>query len=487
LDFALIIMYHIFMDEQTPPQTIDAAAARNEPEATEKTNRPSGIMQRVRALLLAGGMTLAAFTGAHAASPDAVMSQPGQPALSSPDTVENPVPTATPVPSRSDRPERPTPDPEKQQSIDVRGVLREVSNQPNQENISLMIPEISLTGSDITVVVMVTGERTVSSVTVPLASLVGKMLGGDQELLLNPSATTEVTGSLFVTRIEAELQKIGAELTKESRAALLEKASLVVGRNEKTVIIKSTLPRRVSINLDGERQEIEITPDNYSLNIDRSSAYPPNTIFPEDPPSINVSINSGGKNFSSGKFDLVTPEHLVVRVGATSGSGEGVARPPLADSNPQEEATTPSVGATPEVVPAQRSSSVTVRVGGDAPGSHAESPAGSNQSPENNWLKEWQPNETVNLRTWWDDMTSKGYISVDSLAQQFAGNRILSLLNNHVLVPNPVEYWSLKKVVVGTCRGVLRDAITEGQGHIKISSEAFSSIPGGDNCQVSVK
>ena len=109
----------------------------------------------------------------------------------------------------------------------------------------------------------------------------------------------------------------------------------------------------------------------------------------------------------------------------------------------------------------------------------------SKQEEESKWTtKEWEPDEKVPLREWWNDMTSKGYIKVDSIAKQFGGDSIYDVINNSHLVPNPQEYHTKGHPFIGNCNTSLDRLVRDGKGHISISSEAYSQIPGADNCQV---
>lgn len=108
------------------------------------------------------------------------------------------------------------------------------------------------------------------------------------------------------------------------------------------------------------------------------------------------------------------------------------------------------------------------------------------QSEESRWTKEWNQNETISIRDWWNDMIEKGYIRIDSTAQKFAGDKISAMLDN-ILVPNPHEYYKSGKPFIGGCVSTLNELISTSQGHISISSEALSQIPGGSACQIFVK
>lgn len=108
-----------------------------------------------------------------------------------------------------------------------------------------------------------------------------------------------------------------------------------------------------------------------------------------------------------------------------------------------------------------------------------------NQREDSKWTsKEWEQNEKIPLTEWWNDMVSKGHIKVDSLAQQFAGDKIDDLVGSSHLVPNPHEYWSQGNPFIGDCKKSLDRLVRDSSGHISISSEAYSQIPGANNCQV---
>ncbi|MDO8658042.1 MAG: hypothetical protein Q7K55_04830 [Candidatus Levybacteria bacterium] len=111
-------------------------------------------------------------------------------------------------------------------------------------------------------------------------------------------------------------------------------------------------------------------------------------------------------------------------------------------------------------------------------------------TPKNNkeasrWTEQkWTANQTVPLKEWWDDMVAKRYIKIDSVAQQYAGDIINNLRNNSNLVPNPVKYYEQHYGFVGNCRKSLEDLVQQGQGHIQVTPEAYSQIPGADNCDI---
>jgi len=96
----------------------------------------------------------------------------------------------------------------------------------------------------------------------------------------------------------------------------------------------------------------------------------------------------------------------------------------------------------------------------------------------------WEPNQTIPISKWWDDMIAKGYIRIDSLAEQYAGDKIRGMLNSLDLVPNPKDYYKTQRAFAGSCFTQLQELATEGQGHITISQEAFDQVPGGKNCDI---
>jgi len=105
---------------------------------------------------------------------------------------------------------------------------------------------------------------------------------------------------------------------------------------------------------------------------------------------------------------------------------------------------------------------------------------------ESKWVKEWEPNETISIREWWNNMVAKGYIKVDPSAEKFAGEEINNFLGNN-LVPNPQDYHKTGKGFMGNCTTTLQDLISKSQGHISVAPEAFAQIPGGQSCQIFVK
>lgn len=107
------------------------------------------------------------------------------------------------------------------------------------------------------------------------------------------------------------------------------------------------------------------------------------------------------------------------------------------------------------------------------------------QKETNPWIdRKWQPNETVSVSSWWDDMVTKGYIAVDSIAYQYAGQKINIFRAYTNLVPNPNNYYELGYAFSGNCITLLKEMEAESRGHIKVLPEAYQQIPGGDNCQV---
>lgn len=108
---------------------------------------------------------------------------------------------------------------------------------------------------------------------------------------------------------------------------------------------------------------------------------------------------------------------------------------------------------------------------------------------ENKWVdRKWQPNETVSVREWWDDMVAKGYISIDATAQKFAGGEISNFLEVANLVPNPVKYgYGGGPGFISNCNLKLDELVAQGQGYIKITSDAYAQIPGGVKCQIFTK
>jgi len=118
----------------------------------------------------------------------------------------------------------------------------------------------------------------------------------------------------------------------------------------------------------------------------------------------------------------------------------------------------------------------------------------STSGPENQpsdqpteWTKEWQPNERVPMKQWWDEMVSKGYIQIDSLARQYGGEQLetlFSVINKADLVPNRQGYPEPNTTLIGNCEAELREVVNQGQGHITVSSEAFNQVPGGSNCEI---
>ena len=107
---------------------------------------------------------------------------------------------------------------------------------------------------------------------------------------------------------------------------------------------------------------------------------------------------------------------------------------------------------------------------------------------EEKWTLEWAPNETVSVREWWDDMASKGYINIDAIARQYAGEEIGSFLADTNLVPNPVKYgYNGGPAFINNCNVELDKLVAQGRGHIKITSDAYALIPGGVGCQIFTK
>jgi len=142
---------------------------------------------------------------------------------------------------------------------------------------------------------------------------------------------------------------------------------------------------------------------------------------------------------------------------------------------------TPTPTATPKIIHS-RSGENTDQRGTVHGGNTTESQVGSES--DELWTKEWEPDVTVTLRQWWDDMVARGYIVVDSLARQYGGDILEDRINTYDLVPNPVDYRNNGFFFIGSCQSKLDEIVTVGQGHITISSQAFALIPGGENCQM---
>lgn len=108
---------------------------------------------------------------------------------------------------------------------------------------------------------------------------------------------------------------------------------------------------------------------------------------------------------------------------------------------------------------------------------------------KNKWTeRNWAPNETVPIQEWWDDMVTKGYINIDAIAQQHAGEQINNFLKGANLVPNPVRYgYGGGPSYINNCNLELDKLVSQGQGHIKITSDAYAQIPGGVGCQIFTK
>lgn len=104
---------------------------------------------------------------------------------------------------------------------------------------------------------------------------------------------------------------------------------------------------------------------------------------------------------------------------------------------------------------------------------------------ENKWTRGWNLDEKVSVKEWWDDMTTKGYISIDATVQQSpAGEQINDFINGHDLVPTPDKYYAEGYGLLGTCKSGLDDLVAKGQGYITIKPEAYDQIPGDDKCQI---
>ncbi|MBP7875803.1 hypothetical protein KA012_02295 [Candidatus Woesebacteria bacterium] len=116
--------------------------------------------------------------------------------------------------------------------------------------------------------------------------------------------------------------------------------------------------------------------------------------------------------------------------------------------------------------------------GGAAPSQRLE---GSASATSSEWGKEdWQPDEAIPIREWWNDMLSRGLIIVNPIAQSEVDKR----LNNLVMVPNPVNYRNNGVAYAGGCEPKFREAVAAGRGFLTISAEAYRSIPGGAACQL---
>ncbi|MBN1168484.1 hypothetical protein JXA63_01185 [Candidatus Woesebacteria bacterium] len=107
------------------------------------------------------------------------------------------------------------------------------------------------------------------------------------------------------------------------------------------------------------------------------------------------------------------------------------------------------------------------------------------QSLKEKWVdRQWKENEQVSLAEWWIDMTNQGYIEIDSLAEQYAGDEINRLVNGSHMIPNPNEAWNNELPFIGNCDSSLNQLVHLGQGHITISQDAYKLIPGGSECQI---
>ena len=108
-----------------------------------------------------------------------------------------------------------------------------------------------------------------------------------------------------------------------------------------------------------------------------------------------------------------------------------------------------------------------------------------NSSEKSKWTEtKWDPNQTIPLSEWWNDMVSGGEINIKSTAQQYAGDKIRDILNGLDLVPNPQDYHQFGRFFAGSCFNQLQELIARGQGYIEISQEAFEQVPGGQACDI---
>lgn len=147
---------------------------------------------------------------------------------------------------------------------------------------------------------------------------------------------------------------------------------------------------------------------------------------------------------------------------------------------------TPASSPTPTIEPTPRPTQV---VKPPTPTIEAtKAPTPKPKEEENKWTgREWAPNQTVPVREWWDDMVAKGYISIDDIAQQNAGKQIDDFLKGANLVPNPVKYYLQGHGFINNCNLEFDKLVSQGQGHIKITSNAYAQIPGGVKCQIFTK
>lgn len=153
-------------------------------------------------------------------------------------------------------------------------------------------------------------------------------------------------------------------------------------------------------------------------------------------------------------------------------------KPPLKITTDNKSTQPAEVAPAPTSTPAKK---ITVESGNSNP--QPKTP--ENPETKSKWTEtKWAPNQTISLKEWWNDMTAKGYISVDSLAQQYGGKEIDALVNGSNLVPNPVEYYKQGYGLVDSCKKALDQLVSTGQGHIKVVPEAYANIPGSNNCQV---
>lgn len=184
--------------------------------------------------------------------------------------------------------------------------------------------------------------------------------------------------------------------------------------------------------------------------------------------NTKIRNNEGILVATANRFDLTPPERITA-----------------ARSTLQPDRTIPTKTSTWTPVPTMPSKATQEPVKSPSPTIEpTKTPTSKIKEEENKWTRTWAPNETVSVREWWVDMVIKGYINIDAIAQQYGGKEIENFLASANLVPNPVKYYEKGYGFLGTCKEKLNQLVSLGQGHITIKPDAYSQIPGADDCFV---
>lgn len=513
-------------------------------QKSSEDKKNNSFFRKFRSILsgafLATGMTMAAGTA------DANAARMTPPPADSSQTSSRPLPAETPQPAAQTEGER-----EITQSLEITGTISAVPNSPNKERLHLVYPEGILDGRQplvkdgetINIFFGIKGDFPITEVVLPLESIFGKELAGDTSVTIDTKLAVSLPGSKLLTAMTNRLEKLGVVLDETSREYMNQLVSISLGNDRGITFINVTVVNKdITLNtIDGSVtfNPAELFISDGSTIIDWRSQYDDASYLP--PTELTISDFSIG-NVTTGKVETardITIKAVEPIIVTTDVPTNSTTRLITATPTPLAVTETPAANVTVVTVPAedtdptatpivirQGQSTVTARVVTPTPTSINSSEHSADASPEPNvtvvvvrpestptpivvnsglstenpnenpsnsnnssseWNKEWPADESISLRTWWNDMISKRYIYVSDLAIMVGGDELNSYLDSSDLVPNPVDYRNKQKGFKGDCGSELRRLIDRGEGEIIVSQEAFNNIPGGEECQVFAK